>query len=216
MEAIIEKLLQSPKLSLYVEQLQATLADEKQRRQAFYEFISENQKAEFINGEIVIHSPVMKRHNSTTGLLYQLINVYTNKHNLGFVGIEKIMISLTRNDYEPNLCFFLTEKAVQFTETQKLFPAPDWVAEVLSDSTKDKDRGVKFEDYEAHGIQEYWIIDPGQEQIEQYVLVNGKYELLLKSDNGIITSQVIKGFSIPVQAVFDGKENLKALSGLVS
>ena len=69
------------------------------------------------------------------------------------------MITLTRNDYEPDICFFRKDKSDNFTEDQVLFPAPDLVIEVLSDSTEKRDRGVKFKDYQAHKIEEYWIID---------------------------------------------------------
>lgn len=216
METIIEQLLQSPKLSLYVEQLQATLQQEKLRRQNFYNFINEDQKAEFINGEVIIHSPVMKRHNSATGLLYQLMNVFVSLHELGFVGVEKIMITLTRNDYEPDICFFNKEKSVQFAEDQKLFPAPDLVVEVLSDSTKKTDKGIKFEDYQAHGIREYWIVDAEQKQIEQYVLNGDTYNLVLKSDNGEIKSHVLEGFIIPVASAFDEKVNISTLHKIIN
>ncbi len=215
MEAILEKLLQSPKLALYVERLEKALADEKQRRMAFYDFIDENMKAEFINGEILVHSPVAKRHNAVTGMLYRLISTYAALHDAGFVGIEKIMISLTRNDYEPDICFFSKEKAAAFTEDQKLFPAPDWVVEVLSRSTEKMDRGVKFQDYEAHGVREYWIIDPEAEIVEQYVLEDNNYQLVLKSNNGTVAGHVLPGFLVPVRAIFDEKANMQALTELL-
>ncbi len=215
MEAILEKLLQSPKLALYVERLEKALADEKQRRMAFYDFIDENMKAEFINGEILVHSPVAKRHNAVTGMLYRLISTYAALHDAGFVGIEKIMISLTRNDYEPDICFFSKEKAAAFTEDQKLFPAPDWVVEVLSRSTEKMDRGVKFQDYEAHGVREYWIIDPEAEIVEQYVLEDDSYQLVLKSNNGTVAGHVLSGFLVPVRALFDEKANMQALAELL-
>lgn len=216
METIIEQLLQSPKLSLYVEQLQATLENEKLRRQDFYNYINEDQKAEFINGEVIIYSPVMKRHNVATGLLYKLISTYASLHDLGFVGVEKIIITLTRNDYEPDICFFSKEKSAHFTEEQKLFPAPDLIVEVLSDSTRKIDRGIKFEDYQAHGIREYWIVDPEKKLIEQYVLSGDAYSLVLKSDNGAIKSNVLEGFVIPVESVFDEKINITALHQLIN
>lgn len=43
--------------------------------------------------------------------------------------IEKATIGLTRNDYEPDICFFTAEKAAQFTEDQMIFPTPDFVVE---------------------------------------------------------------------------------------
>lgn len=36
----------------------------------------------------------------------KLINAFVAKHQFGFVGVKKMMISLTRNDFEPDICFF--------------------------------------------------------------------------------------------------------------
>ena len=78
------------------------------------------------------------------------------------------------------------------------------------------DRGIKFKDYEAHGVREYWIIDPEAETLEQYCLKRDKtYELRLKSGSGEVKSSVIKGFSIPIRAIFDRGENLRILRGLL-
>ncbi|NCF69366.1 MAG: Uma2 family endonuclease, partial [Chloroflexi bacterium] len=129
---------------------------------------------------------------------------------------EKIMISLSRNDYEPDVCYFNKTKTSQFTPDQMRFPAPDFVVEVLSESTAANDRGVKFEDYAAHGILEYWIVDPEAETIEQYQLRDDAYELAVKVKSGQIDSLSIPGFSIPVQAIFDEQENSAALQKLLA
>jgi Uma2 family endonuclease len=100
-------------------------------------------------------------------------------HKLGWVGSEKVLISLTRNDYEPDLCFFDAATAAAFQPDQMRFPAPAFVVEVLSESIAAKDRGIKFDDYAAHGITEYWIIDPDTETVEQYRLADLRYELAM-------------------------------------
>ena len=41
------------------------------------------------------------------------------------------------------------------------------------------------------------------------------YELRLKSGSGEVKSSVIKGFSIPIRAIFDRGENLRILRGLL-
>ena len=150
-------------------------------------------------------------HNRATLLLAQLINIYVVKNELGFVGIEKVMIKLTRNDYEPDICFFKKDKSIFFTEDLTLFPEPDLVVEILSISTEVRDRGVKFKDYQAHSIEEYWIIDPENQTLEQYHLEGDEYKLILKSGNGTVTSFAVKGFKIPIQAIFNEAENLKVL-----
>ena len=60
-------------------------------------------------------------------------------------------------------------------------------------------------------MPEYWIVDPHEKNVSQYVLKNQKYELVLKSTQGIISSQVVKGFNIPIEAIFDSSENRKVL-----
>lgn len=131
-------------------------------------------------------------------------------------GHEKLMIQLTRNDYEPDVCFFPKEKSDLFTDDQMLFPAPDFIAEIISGSNEKNVRTIKFEDYEAHGVTEYWIIDPEKETIEQYLLDDNKYSLNQKSGTGIIRSVAIREFEIPVRAVFDSKVRDEVVKEIVS
>ncbi len=112
--------------------------------------------------------------------------------------------------------FLFTAKSDLFTKGQMKFPPPDFIAEVISSSTENTDRTDKFIDYAAHGVGEYWIIDPVGETIKKYVLKSGRYELSLKVLTGIIHSDVIAGFEIPVRAVFDEDENIAALRKLLS
>ena len=211
-QELIDEIMSLPSAPVIVEQARHALEAERQRREHFYNEISEYEKVEFINGEVVIHSPVKKEHNDASGQLFHLIDVYVNRHQLGYVGYEKIMITLSRNDYEPDICFFGKEKAQHFAEGQSLFPAPDLAVEVLSKKTAGNDRGVKFEDYRAHAVREYWIIDPLPRSLEQYRLdESGQYELILKAGNGPLACAAIPGFQIRIEAIFDPAENLKEL-----
>ncbi|MCD9187888.1 MAG: Uma2 family endonuclease [Pyrinomonadaceae bacterium] len=215
MQISLEQALQMPDAVLFAQKLESALKAEKEKRRHFYEIVEENKKMEFINGEIFFHSPVKLQHNSATKLLCKLIDTFVAKNQLGFVGIEKIMISLTRNDYEPDICFFGNEKAKDFKRKQMQFPAPDFVVEVLSDSTAKNDRETKFQDYAAHGVQEYWIVDAEKEIVEQYFLQNEAYELLLKAKDGKIEGIVLEGFKIPIQAIFNEQINLQTLSEII-
>ena len=151
MNLTVEQVLKMPNAVLFERKVKAALEAEQKKRLHFYQIVDENKKMEFINGEIIFHSPVKLQHNSATKLLCGLLNAFVIKHDAGFIGIEKIMISLSRNDYEPDVCFFGSEKSAKFTPKQMRFPAPDFVIEVLSDSTEKSDRETKFQDYAAHG-----------------------------------------------------------------
>jgi Uma2 family endonuclease len=128
-----------------------------------------------------------------------------------------MLVVLTRNDYEPDICYWRKEISQTFERGQMKFPAPDFVAEVLSPSTKGDDYGVKFQDYAAHGVHEYWILDPKNEMVEQYFLNQETevFELHKKTDSGMLTSRTVTGFSIPVRALFDEDEHLSALQAIM-
>lgn len=214
--SIAEKILARPDARLIVDEVSHVLEAERHLRRQFYETVREDQKAEFINGEIIVHSPVKKRHDTASGNLFILLKTFAAKHQMGHVGHEKLMISLTRNDYEPDICFFNKEKAAAFDEDQTIFPTPDLIIEVLSPGTRDRDYGVKLEDYEAHGTTEYWIIDPKARILEQRVLDGEQYRL--KGSIGIddtLESVVVSGFSIPLRAVFEEEAHLRVLADIL-
>ena len=215
-DSIIKQIMDLPEAVLLVQQVQDRLADEQRKRHEFYEMIGEDDKAEFINGEVEFHSPVVKWHTDATKRILKLLDDFVDLHDLGYVGVEKTMITLTRNDYEPDVCYFGPAKAATFKPDQMLYPAPDLVVEVLSKSNQrniDRDRVVKYADYEAHGIPEYWMVDPELKTVEQYLLRNGKYELQLKATQGDIASETLPNFVIPIAAIFDKKLNLKVRRG---
>lgn len=214
-EQQIASILESPNAPLLANRLVSALEEEKKRREAFYRDIDDDMKVEFINGEIIVHSPVKKEHTDATGYLYHLLDIYVRIHQLGYVGYEKVMTALTRNDYEPDVVFFKQEKAAHFKKGHWKYPAPDLVVEVLSEGTEHRDRGIKFQDYAAHKVEEYWIIDPIEETIEQYFLEGEEYKLHLKLEEGMIRSKAVAGFVIPVRAVFDDLANLEALKGMM-
>lgn len=203
-EILVNKIKAEPNALLIIERVQRELEEEKKKRQEFYDLIHEDIKAEFINGEIVMHSPVMNIHSKISIRLSSLLHNYVHSNGLGQVGVEKVMINLTRNDYEPDIVFFSTEKAKEFEDEQLLFPPPDLIVEILSDSTKKRDRGIKFIDYAAHGVYEYWIVDPAKKILEQYVLRNGEYTIL--GTHGIgskFKAVIIKNFEIELKSIFE-------------
>lgn len=213
---LLEQLLRSPRLPEVAERLGALVVDEAARRQHFVDTVSESEKTEFINGEQVVHSPAKFKHTATIGNLYRLLSTYVMIHDLGWVGFEKVLISLTRNDYEPDICFFSAATAAEFQPDQMRFPAPELAVEVFSASTEANDRGIKFEDFAAHGVSEYWIIDPDTETVEQYRLVGRSYELAIKAQTGELHSIVVPGFVIPVRAIFDDAINRATLVQLLA
>lgn len=216
---VLDQLLDAPNLKLLIQQAQAALNDEDRQRQAFYDWVHEDHKAEFINGAIVMQSPARERHWAAVGNLYRLISAYVIKYRLGRVASEKAMVSLTRNDYEPDICFWVADRAQAFTGDTMQFPAPDLVVEVLSKSTEKIDRGVKFDDYAAHGVREYWLVDPRKQVVEQYGLDTDVQAFALLRTLRLLdelVAETVPGFRIPVKAIFDEDSSNETLLRMLS
>ncbi|WP_041258413.1 Uma2 family endonuclease [Fibrella aestuarina] len=219
MTELAAQLLESSQAPKIIQQVQAILHEEQNRRRAFYEWMDEDMKTEFINGEIVVHSPALDKHNLVVMHLGTLLNVFVSAHNLGAVRVEKALVELSRNSYEPDICYFGPEKAASIAPDSLYYPAPDLVVEVLSESKKKNDREVKFEDYAAHGVAEYWIIDPTRQTVETFSIdadteayaATGTFRV-----SQSVSSAVLSEFAIPVKSLFDNTANVMALRALLS
>lgn len=211
MTPVLEPLLRSPRLPLYIAELNAVMDQERLARQRFRDELDPSDKGEFINGEVIMHSPARFQHTHVRQLISVLLHAHVERHGLGWVGGEKVLVGLTRNDFEPDIFYYGTAKAAEFHPDQLVFPAPDLVVEILSESTESRDRGVKLEDYALHEVREYWIVDTVRESVEQYELRDGRYSLRAKQTDGTLRSVALPGFSIPIRACFDRALNLQTL-----
>jgi len=89
----------------------------------------------------------------------------------------------------------------------KLDRAPDWIIEVASPNTREKDFVIKKELYEEDGVREYWVVNPMSNNTRVYV--NNSEHVCVSKDNHfdevrifefdeVIESMVLDGFSIRI------------------
>lgn len=201
---VLEPLRRSPHFPSLATAAWEELQRERAAREKFRDEILPHEKGEFINGQTIMHSPARLNHTKATTNLASLLSAWVLRHGLGQVLVEKAMIQAERNDYEPDVCFFRAEVAGEFKPDQCYFPIPDFIAEVLSPSTEARDRGVKFRDYAANGVREYWLVDADTETVEQYVLLPAEETYLLreKKCDGALASTAVAGFTLDVRAIF--------------
>lgn len=216
--SLVHQLLERSDAVLQFEKFKAALEEEEKRRKEFREWITPSVKAEFIHGETIIHSPAKKRHWDANLLLSRVLSTYVDVNDLGMIGSEKVMIALTRNDYEPDIVYFSKAKAANFKEDQMLFPAPDLVIEILSPSTAKKDKTTKLEDYAYHQIPEYWIIDPVKQHLHKHILPTGSkkyFPAKIYQSKDFLETAIFPNLEIPIQAIFDKQINLKTIKKIM-
>jgi Uma2 family endonuclease len=209
--------LAAPDLPILIGKAQRILDREGKKRDLFRDKILPHEKGEFINGEIIMHSPARHSHNHVSSLVNRILGTYVSSHSLGFLLYEKVLCGFSRNDYEPDLVWFGPEKAATLKADTVVYPIPDLIIEIVSPSTEARDRGVKFEDYAAHGVKEYWIIDADARTIEQFLLPEGGevYQLAEKLAHGDIKPASFPGLAIPLAALFEDAANLAFLRSIL-
>lgn len=101
---------------------------------------------------------------------------------LGLVFNAPCDVQLTDYDIvQPDLVVVLKDRTQMITPT-KINGVPDLIVEILSPSTASNDTTLKKQLYERTGVAEYWIVDPDNQRLEQYRLVDDVYRLQLAAD----------------------------------
>ena len=170
----------------------------KMSYEAYLAWADEDRRAEWVNGEVVIHMPTKPIHQTTLQFLYELIVLYTRLLNLGKVLLAPIEMKLSRSSREPDLIFILTENLSRLTKDKLQGPA-DLAVEIISTESVSRDRRDKFKEYRDAGVREYWIIDPrpGKQRADFFCLDDvGDYSLFATEDDTWVESKVIAGFGL--------------------
>ena len=126
----------------------------------FLDWLQPGVFADLIGGEIAMHSPVNLRHARLINFVDRLLAAYLEAEDLGELHRESVAVRLSvRETFMPDLAYFTKAQAARLTGSHVSF-APPFIVEALSPATAANDTGRKFEAYELHGVQEYWILDP--------------------------------------------------------
>lgn len=103
---------------------------------------------------------------------------------------------------QPDLVFISAERQALIQKV--ISGAPDLAVEIISPTSVVRDRVTKKDLYEAHGVREYWLVDPANRDIEVFVLDNGRYRL----DNyalgtGPVRSVILPGLEVRAETIFE-------------
>lgn len=87
---------------------------------------------------------------------------------------------------------------------------PDLVIEILSPSTLKRDKLDKLKTYARFELPEYWVVEPEQGVLEQYVLNERKYELCnLFQGPDAVTSSRLPCIRFTMEEILDSIPDIK-------
>lgn len=167
------------------------------QRMTYEEFLAwtdEDTFAEWTNQEVVMASPASYRHQDLARFLTSVIGIYVEHHHSGVVCPAPFQMKLALSGREPDLIFIAEDHLDRLQATYLDGPA-DFVAEIISLESVERDRGAKFLEYETAGVPEYWLIDPLRRWIECYQLgAEGCYNTAFAGRTDVCRSSAIPGF----------------------
>ena len=169
--------------------------------------VSETSKEryELIDGELhVAPSPSFWHQKTSKRLLYE-IDRFVEDRKLGELVYAPLDVILSPVDVlQPDLLFISNEWQGVITERGAIHGAPDLVVEILSPSNSSNDLTIKRAKYEAHGVREYWIVDPELETVQVLSLGDaGRFESAgLVGAGEKAVSKLLQGFEVEVDRLF--------------
>ncbi len=136
----------------------------------------DGMRYEVLDGVLEAMSPSpTATHQTIIGELYLVMQRCKSEYLVYLAPLDVILSP--KNVLQPDLLLVHRSRANIVTE-RGVEGAPDLVVEILSPSSRARDKVVKMKIYAKHGVPEYWVIDTGARILERYVLTDaGLYEL---------------------------------------
>src|SRR5919198_6463211 len=159
----------------------------------------DGKRYEVIDGQLYVSPPPILEHQGATSGLCTHLLPYIHQRRLGRLYTAPVGVVLDdENGVQPDLVYVSRER-FHILSRRGIEGAPDLVVEILSPSTRSRDRGIKLKRYAAAGVPHYWIVDPRTRALETYHLTERGYELSGKYGPGsTFQPELFPGLAIPI------------------
>ena len=131
-----------------------------------YRTTPEDERYELLCGDLIMVPAPNIKHQKVQARLHYRLTRFILDHEPGELLLAPCDVVLSETDVvQPDLLFVCREREHLLSGGENVQGAPDLVIEILSPSTAEKDRGIKHELYDRHGVTEYWLVDPMAETV---------------------------------------------------
>jgi Uma2 family endonuclease len=164
----------------------------------------EEQRVEWVDGEIEYMGTVSREHSGLVLFLASLLRHFMEAGNLGEVHSEtfNMRLSIRPSGRNPDVLVVLNDHLDRVKRNHVDGPA-DLVIEVVSPDDRSRDTIRKVVEYEAGGVTEYWIFDPERKEAVFLVLNEaGHYNTVDPDADSVYHSSVVEGLWLKVDWLF--------------
>jgi Uma2 family endonuclease len=194
-------------MSIVKEKLQPLYHGQRLTRDEFlrrWEAMPNLKSAELIGGVVYMPSPVSTEHGDKDFSFAGWQWVYA-AHTPGVVGNSKSTWLMLDDSPQPESSLRILPECGGHSRPDGKYTAgaPEFINEV-SLSSEHYDLHEKLELYERAGVDEYLVVLPSTREIRWHHLVNGTYQLIAPSPDGILRSVILPGLWLHPQALLQG------------
>jgi Uma2 family endonuclease len=160
-------------------------------------------RTEIVDGDLVVSPTPSDRHQEISTALAAKIYSFVKRRKLGkFYGAPVHVVLAEHVNFEPDLCFLATAN-LHRVQSPVIAGPPDLIIEIVSESNRTHDTVVKFQNYERHGVSEYWLVDPRDGRISVWSLQQGCYASLGAFAAGEkLETRVLRGLDLDPAEIF--------------
>ena len=161
----------------------------------------DNYRHEIIEGEHFMSPSPSIYHQEIIRKLTIQLSRYVEKKSLGRIFVSPVDVVFHETDAcVPDLVFVSNENAAIIKE-ENIQGAPDLLIEILSPSSKKRDRELKYKRYAYYGVKEYWIVDPENQLVEIYDLTANEL-LKVVPKNQKLSTPIFMGLNLELKTIF--------------
>lgn len=166
----------------------------------------DGNRYEIIEGELFVSCSPGLTHQVVLANLITLFVLFLEKNPIGAFLPDVGVILDKFSAVIPDLVILLNEQRDTIITNDRLTGPPALVIEVVSSGSANsrRDRVDKLRLYSKHRVPEYWIVDPANLTVDQYVLHGASLKLnqTLQREEERLSSAVIPGFSCLLSQIF--------------
>jgi len=138
----------------------------------------DGKRYELVRGDLLVTPSPTPLHQRVSKRLQLLLVEYFEGRAIGEVFDAPIDLILTNEDvFVPDLLVVADPK---YVSKRGIEGPPLLVVEILSRSTRKRDRGVKARRYAELGVEHYWIVDPEKKHMECHRSVGGVFRRVVE------------------------------------
>jgi Uma2 family endonuclease len=159
-------------------------------------------RLELIDGELYVTPSPTPMHQFVSGRLQFLFQQLVSDLGHGLVFHAPLDVRLaTRTIVQPDLIFILPDRRPIVTGA-RVEGAPSLVVEIVSPSTRARDRVTKRSTYARHGVPEYWLVDPDAGTVTVCSDPQEGHFRTERVTTDIAVSDIVPGLSISLADLF--------------